>query len=60
MTSMYGFIVVAWLVLPFNDGQVAVPFAAMAQCERALSLAVRGAARPRNAFCVLTGAEGRS
>ncbi len=56
---LYGFIVVAWMILPFGDGPIMVPFASMASCEVARSIYLAdgwGRHFTRRAKCVPTGA----
>jgi hypothetical protein len=51
---LYGFIVAAWLIFPWNDGQIAIPFATVDAC-RAAAYASGGQAF-KTPICVPSGA----
>lgn len=53
--TAYGFVVVAWLIFPWNDGQVAIPFATMDACMQAMRVAAGNAFKPT--YCAPTGAK---
>jgi hypothetical protein len=50
---LYGFVVAAWLIFPWNDGQIAIPFASMPACEAAKAAHVDP--RQKQPICVATG-----
>lgn len=56
--TMYGFVVMAWLILIRNEDQMAVPFATFAACEMAREEIVKNTSRSsvRQSTCVETGA----
>jgi hypothetical protein len=51
---LYGFVVAAWLIFPWNNGQMAIPFATMDACEAAKSASTALLQKPPT--CVPSGA----